>query len=68
MPEATKLDNVATVKSIATEGITNNDNEAEAWIFWAMHVPAALLPEGGGENIPNKLQFCLDQIESWDPR
>jgi hypothetical protein len=39
-----------------------------ASIFWSLTVPADRIPQDGAQAIPNKLEFCVDQIKDWDPR
>lgn len=39
-----------------------------ASIFWSLNVPASMVPDGDIQNIPSKLEFCVDKIKDWDPR
>jgi len=45
----------------------SKEDDDLASVFWGMTVPSERVPGNDGHAISDKLQFCLDQIQSWDP-
>ncbi|KAE9378583.1 FAD/NAD(P)-binding domain-containing protein [Stipitochalara longipes BDJ] len=47
-------------------GLKYDENNAS--VFWGLTIPAEDVPREGAKAISNKLEFCINIIQDWDPR
>ncbi|KAH8660858.1 hypothetical protein BGZ60DRAFT_414166 [Tricladium varicosporioides] len=67
MPDATQSPCTGTNgTNIAKDNIASYDEDA-ASVFWGLSVPSERVP-GGVAAISNKLEFCIEQIKTWDKK
>jgi hypothetical protein len=46
--------------------LTYDENAAS--VFWGLSFPYKDVPGNDGKKLPNKLDYCIDQLKGWDPR